>query len=118
MYAKLLFKKILFGVKSIHKNRICHRDLKPQNILLDDNYNPKICDFGLAEETRKKNVGPRGTYEYVSLEVFKFYSDGIKVDIFALGIILYNLVTGVTPFYPCVIDLDEFRYITVNLKKK
>ena len=118
LHVKLLFQKILIGVKSIHQNRICHRDLKPDNILLDDNYNPKICDFGFAKESNKKIVRPLGTPEYVSLEVFKFYSDGIKVDIFALGIILYNLVTGVTPFYPCVIDLDKFRYNNCKFEKE
>ena len=47
-HAKLIFNKILKGVQDIHKTGICHRDLKTQNILLDNQYNPKICDFGFA----------------------------------------------------------------------
>ncbi len=47
-HAKFIFQQILKGVKSIHDRGICHRDLKTQNILLDSNYHPKICDFGFA----------------------------------------------------------------------
>ena len=107
LHVKLLFQKILIAVNSIHKNNICHRDLKPANILLDDNYNPKICNFELAKETKIKFVQPSGSFEYVPLEVFQSNINSVKIDIFALGIVLYNLVTGFSPF-PCVIDYNKY----------
>ena len=57
-HAKFMFKKILEGVQSCHLSGICHRDLKLQNILLDDDFNPKICDFGFATELKGKDGRP------------------------------------------------------------
>ena len=98
-YAKILFKKILKGVQAMHKARICHRDIKLGNILLDENFNPKICDFGSAfevSEGKKLNV-ICGTIGFMPPEIFKKFGggyDGIKADIFSLGVSLLRLVTG------------------------
>ena len=97
-YAKILFKKILKGIQDMHNIKICHRDIKLENILLDENFNPKICDFGfvipVSEERKlKSKCGTRG---YTAPEIFKNVGgyDGIKADIFSLGITLLRLVTG------------------------
>ena len=98
-YAKLIFRKILKGVEAIHNLGICHRDLKMQNILLDEFFNPKICDFGFATELIEKDGSDKlnefvGTLNYAAPELLlnRPYN-GIKVDIFSLGVILINLVT-------------------------
>ena len=75
-HAKVIFKKILEGVRAMHNANICHRDLKPGNILLDDNYNPKITGLGLS---------------CINMNNLQVYS---KADIFSLGQLLINLVTG------------------------
>ena len=97
-YAKILFKKILKGFQEMHNIKICHRDIKLENILLDENFDPKICDFGfvipVSEERKlKSKCGTRG---YTAPEIFKNVGgyDGIKADIFSLGITLLRLVTG------------------------
>ncbi len=98
-YAKLIFGKILRGVQTLHKSGICHRDLKMQNILLDDSFNPKICDFGFATDISGEDGSGKlnkflGTVNYAAPEIFlRLPYDGIKVDIFSLGVILFNLVT-------------------------
>ena len=100
-YAKILFKKILLGFQAMHNSKICHRDIKLENILLDEKFNPKICDFGfvvpVSEERKLK--GRCGTRGYTAPEVLKDKKefegyDGIKADIFSLGITLLRLVTG------------------------
>lgn len=98
-YAKLIFQKILKGVKAIHDAGFCHRDLKMQNILVDDKFNPKICDFGFASDLKGKDgsgllTDYLGTMNYAAPEIFlnRPYK-GVKVDIFSLGVVLLNLAT-------------------------
>ena len=100
-YAKILFKNILKGVQAMHNNKICHRDIKLENILLDENFDPKICDFGfvITVHEGKKLKGRCGTKGYCAPEILKGKKDydgydGIKADIFSLGISLLRLVTG------------------------
>ena len=98
-YAKLIFGKILKGVQAIHNLGICHRDLKMQNILMDQYFNPKICDFGFATKLIDEDGSDKlnqfvGTLEYAAPEIIlRRPYNGIKVDIFSLGVILLNLVT-------------------------
>lgn len=94
-YAKYIFLKILKGVQEIHKAGFCHLDLKLANILLDNEYNPIICDFGYATEYSSKLTCYQGTLDFVALEVIKNIPfDGIKADIFSLGAIIFNILTG------------------------
>ena len=118
IYAKFIFKKILDGVQAIHESKICHRDLKMNNILLDEFFNPKICDFGFATETEGKK-GPRllteylGTKNYAAPEMYegKPY-DGIKADIFSLGVILLNIVMCNIGFIDAHIS-DSYYYCII-----
>ena len=95
-HAKLIFKKILKGVQAMHNIGICHRDLKPQNILLDVAFNPKICDFGYATEMNgSKLTDFLGTPNYAAPELFLHRPyDGKQIDIFSLGVILLNINTA------------------------
>mgnify|MGYP002626989597 CR=1 FL=1 len=96
---KLLFSKILEGVQCMHNHNICHRDIKLENILFDDDFNPKICDFGFACINSPKITQYIGTKEYQPPEINenKPY-DGFKNDIFCLGASLMILVTGKAAF--------------------
>ena len=93
-YSKFIFAKIIKGIQACHNAGVCHRDLKMQNILLDDKFNPKICDFGFATFNSEKLTEPLGTLNYAAPEILlhKPY-DGFKADIFSLGVVLLTLVT-------------------------
>ena len=94
-HAKVIFKKILERVRAMHNANICHRDLKPGNILLDDNYNPKITGLGLSCINMNNLQVYSITESYTAPEVLANQPyNGIKADIFSLGQLLINLVTG------------------------
>ena len=93
-YSKVIFAKILKGIQACHKAGICHRDLKMQNILVDGDFNPKICDFGFATYNTGKLVEFLGTLNYAAPEILlRRPYDGFKADIFSLGVVLLTLTT-------------------------
>ena len=114
--AKLIFKKILEGVRFMHNANICHRHLNLNAILLDENHNPKISDF-YSSCINKYNLDECcGFAAYKAPEVIsnKPY-DGILADIFCLGQILFNLVNHINGF-GCASSKDHY-YKLIILKK-
>ena len=92
------FLPVLDGLEAIHAHDIIHRDVKPENILMDGN-TPKIADFGLARSPRLRAVSNswdvKGTLPYMAPEQFAdFRKAGIPADIYALGKMLYEAITG------------------------
>ena len=106
LLVKLIFKKILKCVQYCHDNKIYHLDIKLGNILLDKNFKIKLADFGVSTEFNQDNNGFRpklrkkvGTPIYMCPEIIeKREYDGIKVDIFSLGVVLFYLYTKKNPF--------------------
>jgi serine/threonine protein kinase/Tfp pilus assembly protein PilF len=90
------------GLAAAHRAGVVHRDLKPQNILVDKNGNVRIMDFGIARSVRtKKETGTGvvlGTPEYMSPEQAEGKEVDGRSDIYSLGIILFEMVTGRPPF--------------------
>jgi serine/threonine-protein kinase len=88
----------------MHKHGVVHRDLKPENIMVDEQDNIKLIDFGIAmkEDARRLTyAGPSpmlGTPDYISPEQVKGQRGDQRSDIYALGIMLYEMLTGETPF--------------------
>ena len=88
----------------MHKHGVVHRDLKPENIMVDDEDNIKLIDFGIAmkEDARRLTFvnlsATLGTPDYISPEQVKGRRGDQRSDIYALGIMLYEMLTGQTPF--------------------
>ena len=112
---KLLFKKIVKCVEECHKNGICHRDIKLQNILLDANFCPKICDFGYSTRNGNQLKDKVGTQSYLPPEILegKPY-DGFKADIFSLGASFILLATGKRGFSLAYKKDGFYQYIYNN----
>lgn len=98
--AARIYVQVCRAVKCLHDNNIIHRDIKPENILLDDSLNAKLCDFGWSTETKRNEVRETfcGTYEYMAPEIFESEQYNGSVDIWSLGILLYELLHGRSPF--------------------
>ena len=90
------------GLAEAHKLGIIHRDLKPGNIMIDKEGNAKIMDFGIARSLEDKGSADAGmiigTPEYMSPEQAEGKEDDQRSDIYSLGVIIYEMVTGKVPF--------------------
>jgi serine/threonine protein kinase/Tfp pilus assembly protein PilF len=95
-------KQVCDGLAEAHKLGVVHRDLKPQNIMIDKEGNARIMDFGIARSLKTKGITGEGviigTPEYMSPEQVEGKEVDQRSDIYSLGIILYEMVTGQVPF--------------------
>ena len=119
--AKIIFKTILETVEKIHNKGVCHLDLKLENILVDKDFNLKISDFGLSKEINKSNKGifegSCGTSYYKAPQMnLKLNYNGIKADIFSLGVMLYILIIGDMCFYKASLSDEVYAYLVENNK--
>jgi len=104
--AREYFRQIIAGVSYCHSLGICHRDFKPENILLTEDGTVKIADFGFSNAFMSQGVEEEllmktlcGTVNYLPSELLRHekYS-GTKADVYSLGIVLYFMVAGKLPF--------------------
>lgn len=97
-----IMKQLTSAIHHAHENQIIHRDIKPQNILMDEEGNVKVTDFGiatsLAATSYTKTNSVIGTVHYLSPEQARGGIATKKSDIYSLGIVLYELLTGELPF--------------------
>ena len=117
--------QILSAVALAHKHNVIHRDLKPQNILMDKRGNIKIADFGIAVALNQSSItqtnSVMGSVHYMSPEQTRGGLVTKQSDIYSLGIILYELITGTVPFNgdtPVSIALKHAQEPIPSIRKK
>lgn len=100
--AVIIARQICEGLNEAHRLGVIHRDLKPQNVMIDREGNAKIMDFGIARSLKSKGITDNGimvgTPEYMSPEQVEGKEIDGRSDIYSLGIILYEMLTGRIPF--------------------
>jgi serine/threonine protein kinase len=96
--AFVYFFQTCLGIDYLHKRNVIHRDLKPENLLLDEEGNIKLCDFGWSAESLTIRQTFCGTIDYMAPEMIKNHPHDNRLDIWCLGILLYEMLHGYAPF--------------------
>jgi serine/threonine protein kinase/Flp pilus assembly protein TadD len=113
--AVLVARQVCEGLAEAHRLGVIHRDLKPQNIMIDREGNVRIMDFGIARSLKVKGMTGAGvvigTPEYMSPEQIEGQDVDNRSDIYSLGIILYEMMTGRVPF-------EGETFLSVAVKQK
>lgn len=101
--ARLYTAEIGLALSYLHSIGIVYRDLKPENILLDSNGHIKLTDFGLSKDILATDTGTAstfcGTSEYLAPEVVMQMPYSYPIDMWALGVLVYEMILGTTPFF-------------------
>jgi serine/threonine-protein kinase len=96
--------EVLRALDYIHANGVVHRDLKPENIMVDENDHIKLIDFGIAGDTSSRRLtyanftATLGTPDYIAPEQVKGKRGDGRTDLYSMGVILYEMLTGKLPF--------------------
>ena len=115
--ARFYFHQMIDAIDYCHKNGITHRDLKPENLLLDDEFNLKISDFGFSTNYERNLTSHVGTKLYMAPEMHvpDLAYNGPAIDIFACGLIVFTMYTGLQPYETAAYPKDSFyRYFFTN----
>ena len=111
-----IFIQVVNAVYFLHRNDLIHRDIKPENLLLFNNNLVKLCDFGWCVSL---NGGQRGTFcgttEYMAPEMVNKKEYSKEIDIWRLGVLLYEIVHGHSPFIPKKVTFNE-KEVMENIK--
>ena len=121
-----IFSKIVKTMQYIHANNIAHCDIKPENILLDKNFSPKLSDFGFSQSF-KGDEGDYMLYKFSGTDIYcapetrKAYItgfNGVKHDIFSLGVLLFVITIGSFPFDRASYSDEKYRFIVKKNYKR
>ena len=117
--AKFYICEVLLALENLHKRNIIFRDLKPDNVVLDEEGHCKLTDFGLSKEGVSDFQSAKsfcGSIAYLAPEMLKKQGHGKAVDWYLLGVLLYEMIIGITPYFSC--NKEQLFYDIENAELK
>lgn len=115
--AKFYLCEIILALEELHNNGIIYRDLKPDNVVIDADGHAMLTDFGLSKQGVSDNISAKsfcGSIAYLAPEMIRRKGHGKAVDWYLLGVIFYEMLIGVPPFYSN--NKDQLFYNIENMK--
>jgi len=115
---RLYAAELVLALAHLHSMDIVHRDLKPENVLLDNEGHIRVTDFGLAKpiKTGQRSNSLIGTMEYMAPEILKASGHGKEVDWWSLGVLVFEMLTGLPPFQASANEALKKKVLTQKVK--
>jgi len=99
---RLYLAEVFLAIEHLHERQVVYRDLKPENVVMDEGWHCLLTDFGLSKEGVEGFKGTRsfcGSVAYLAPEILARQGHGRSVDLYGLGVLLYEILSGHPPFY-------------------
>ena len=109
----------MLAIEELHKHDIIYWDLKPDNVVLDEDGHALLTDFGLSKEGIEDTIHTKsfcGSYAYLAPEMVKKVGHGKAVDWYLLGVMIYEMLTGIPPYYDNDWEVLFFNIVNQDLE--
>lgn len=115
-----IIRDVLLAIAAMHENKLIHRDIKPENVLLTEIGRAKLADFGWSNSIETDSMTRKtycGTADYLAPEIIQGHDHDDSVDLWCLGVLIFELLYGFAPFSPQSLTPGSYDY-QPNLERK
>lgn len=112
--ARFYIVEALLALRYIHERSIVFRDIKPENILLDQQGHLRLVDFGLAKKINHRSYSFCGSLDYMAPEIIRDEGHSFEADYYAIGNLLFEILVGSPPFYHPKFSAEETKFHILN----